>query len=310
MKISVQSAGVTDCIGVEAGYAAIAKAGFTAIDWNAIEHGLSGEQIRKLEYKGSIFEKPLDEIMAYYAQELAVIRDAGLAISQCHAPFPAYIPGRPEVLDYMIDAYKKCIEVCEQIGCGNIIIHGISLQPDDKENMPETIEVLNWKLYESLIPALQKCTHVTVCLENLFSWQTNVGAVEGTCSDPHEAVRFIDTLNEKAGREAFGLCLDTGHLLLLRKDVRTYTPILGKRIKALHIHDNDGVTDRHYAPLTGKFDWAGFCDALRQVGYEGDLSFETFAQTRKVAAFDKVLLPAWLELICKTGERFRDHIQK
>ena len=61
MKIAVQSAGVTDCIGMEAGYAAIAKAGFTAIDWNGIEHGISGEQIRKLEYKGSVFEKPLDE---------------------------------------------------------------------------------------------------------------------------------------------------------------------------------------------------------------------------------------------------------
>ena len=67
MKISVQDAGTCDCLGMEAGYAAIAKAGFDAIDWNlnlywdrdAVENGeliLKGLHISPYE-QGNIFNR-------------------------------------------------------------------------------------------------------------------------------------------------------------------------------------------------------------------------------------------------------------
>ena len=307
MEICVQSGGVVEHIGIEKGYDAIAKAGFTAIDWNATEHALSGDRIRKLEYEGTcVFEKPLDAVLEYFAEEVAVIRKNGLTISQAHAPFPAYIPGHPEILEYMIGIYKRNIELCDAVGCKNLIIHGISLAPADRENTRESITQLNMHLYESLIPTLLNC-NVTVCLENLFTWDN--GANEGVCSDAHEAVWYIDTLNHKAGREVFGLCLDTGHLLLLGKDFRNYIPLLGKRIKALHIHDNDGRVDRHLAPMTGKANWVYFCESLRQIGYEGDLSFETFAQIRAALKFGEEMVQPWLDLIYIIGKNFRDRIQ-
>ena len=307
MEICVQSGGVVEHIGIEKGYAAIAKAGFAAIDWNALDNALLSSKIRKLEYAGAcILEKPLTDVIAYFSEEIACIKANKLSISQAHAPFPAYVPGHPEVLEYMIGIYKRCIELCDVVGCKNLIIHGVCLALADHENTPETIEKLNMHLYESLIPTLLKC-NVTVCLENLFFWDN--GANEGVCSDAHEAVRYIDTLNAKAGREVFGLCLDTGHLLLLGKDFRTYVPVLGKRIKALHIHDNDGSSDRHLAPMTGKADWSCFCDSLRQVGYEGDLSFETFAQTRAALKFGEEMVQPWLDLIYSIGENFRNRIQ-
>ena len=52
--------------------------------------------------------------------------------------------------------------------------------------------------------------------------------IEGPASDPTATALLIDELNEKAGREVFGLCLDTGHMHIVRKDARTYIPILGK----------------------------------------------------------------------------------
>ena len=91
--------------------------------------------------------------------------------------------------------------------------------------------------------------------------------------------------------------------------MRTYIPILGKRIKALHIHDNDGRDDLHLAPMTGTINWAVLCECLKQIGYNGDLSFETFMQTRIAHRFDDALLLPWLQLICKTGESFRNKIQ-
>jgi len=308
MQICVQSGGIIGHLGLEKGYAAIAEAGFTGIDWNAIDNALPSNKIRELDYKGNcIFEQPLETVIAHFAKEVEQIHKNNLTISQAHAPFPAYVPGHPEVLEYMIGIYCRVIELCDYVGCKNIIIHGISLPITDTENTLESIATLNWHLYESLIPTLQK-HNVTVCLENLFSWDS--GAMVGVCSDPNEAVHYIDALNQKAGKECFALCMDTGHLTLLGIDFRRYVPVLGKRIQALHIHDNDGRVDRHLAPLTGKTNWTLFCETLRAVGYEGDLSFETFQQAIVAWKFDDEMLMPWLTLIRQTGECFRKRIQQ
>ena len=305
MRISVQNGGIVEHTGAEACYAAIREAGFTAIDWN-LDHGLTPTQIKNLNYAGvSIFERPTEEMLAHYEPKLALIRKNGLAITQAHAPFPAYVPGHPEVLEFMIGIYKSCIRLCHHAGCKNLVIHGISLEESDRSNTPESIAALNWHLYDSLIPTLLECD-VTVCLENLFTRRPL--ATEGACSDPHDAAQLIDALNEKAGREVFGFCLDVGHLNLLNKHLRTYIPILGKRIKALHIHDNDGRDDLHLAPMTGTVNWGVFCDCLREIGYEGDLSFETFMQVRIAQRFDDGLLIPWLVLIRQIGEAFRSRI--
>ncbi len=306
MKISIQDAGTCDSLGLERGYAAIARAGFEAIDWN-IDHALRADKIKALQYGDCIFEKSVDEMLAYYAEELAIIKKNGLEITQCHAPFPAYVPGHPELLEYMIGIYRGCIRFCSAVGIPRMVVHGISLQQDDRENTPESILALNRRLYESMIPTLQEVSGVTVCLENLATWSDNV-ATEGVCFDPHDAAALIDSLNKMAGKECFGLCMDVGHMQLVMKDIRTYAPILGDRIKCLHIHDNDAHADRHLAPFTGATNWDNVCAALKKIGYKGDLSFETVRQTRSVSKFDLDLVQPWLNVIYATGVAFRKRI--
>ena len=73
---------------------------------------------------------------------------------------------------------------------------------------------------------------MTICLENLYE---SVGGrlVEGVCSAPEEAVRYIDSLNEEAGEERFGFCLDTGHLNLVKRPPYETVLRLGRRIKTV-----------------------------------------------------------------------------
>ncbi len=306
MRICVQSGTIVFDHGFEKGYQLLHDAGFESIDWN-IDSAWNAKAVRKGEVPcGSIFERPIDEVIAHFADEVDILKKNGLVLNQAHAPFPAYVSGKPEVLDYAIEVYKRCIELCSHYDCRYLVIHGISLTPSDNENTPETIHELNMKLYESLIPTLLKVKNVVVCLENLFSGKGK-HYVEGVCSDPHQAVAYVDALNEKAGAEVFGFCLDTGHINLLQKDMRVYVPILGKRIKALHIHDNDGMSDAHMAPYTGTIDWKAFYNVLREIGYEGDLDFETFAQTRK-EKLDAELVPSYLKLIADCGKHFRNKI--
>lgn len=306
MEVCIQSADLPDVLGFEKGYSYIREAGFTAIDWN-LDHAWKYADLIDGSYRGkSILEQPLEKVIEYYAEELAMIRKNGLKISQAHAPFPAYIPGRPDVLEYAIEIYIRLIEYCDYAGCENLIVHGISLDEKDTENTFESIEKLNMHLYESLIPTLLRC-NVTVCLENLMIW-TSRGIIEGTCTDPAQAVSYIDRLNARAGREVFGLCLDIGHLNIAKKDFRTYIPALGKRIKTLHIHDNNGMDDLHMSPFTGNINWAEFCDLLHQIGYEHDLDFETFVQQNRAMNLDEDLLKAWLKVMYETGVYFRKRI--
>ena len=289
MRICIQTGDVTDKIGKEEGYVLFKEAGFEGIDWN-VDHAWNNSDINNGSYRGKcIFEKTLKEVMNHYKGELEIIHRNNLHISQAHAPFPCYVRKYPEVIDYAIKVYKRNIEFCGAVGCKNLVIHGVSYSLADDDNTQEDIYKLNKKLYTSLIPVLKK-TDVTVCLENLFVTYNSVN-YQGFCSDAHECTDFIDMLNEKAGREVFGFCLDTGHANLLHHDFRVIIPIYGNRIKALHIHDNNGSSDQHRAPVTGTINWNHFCSALKNIGYDGDLSFETFAQTNAALKFDKYTPP-------------------
>ena len=307
MKICVQTRGIIDVFGPQEGCKIIKESGFEGIDWN-IDLDLYANDIKKGNYRGSIFEKELSEILEYYGDVLQELKNNGLIISQAHAPFPAYlIELGEEFFDFMIEIFKKCILLCDAIGCKNLIIHGISLSEEEKRLTHDDIQKLNKKLYVSLISTLQQ-TNVIVCLENLFTTTKNIKnqiyLVNGHCANPHEAVEIIDKLNALAGKDCFGLCLDIGHLQLSKQDIRAYTRVVGTRIKALHIHDNDGKVDLHLAPYTGSVDWQNFYTALQDIGYQGDLSFETFRQIQEPFCDREMIIP-WLQLIGACGKLFK-----
>ncbi len=311
MKISVQTDGIIDVLGAKAGCKLLKECGFEAVDWG-LGSGLRSRDIEKGQYANNIFEKEISEILDYYKDVLEELKNNDLVITQAHAPFPAYVIDFGEkFFDYMIEILKKCILLCDRVGCKNLVVHGVSLPETEKRLNFDDIDKINDKLYTALIPTLQQ-TNVTVCLENLFRTTRNVKKqiylVSGHCANAYEAVETIDKLNALAGKECFGLCLDIGHLQLSKQDVRKYTKVVGKRIKALHIHDNDGAVDLHLAPYTGTVDWQNFYTALKDIGYKGDLSFETFRQIQQPFC-DREMMKPWLNLIAACGRFFKSKIE-
>ena len=304
MKIGIQTAGIPYDFGAREGYQMIKDAGFETVDWN-IDIQLRSADIKGNTVAGNIFEKSLDEMLAYYKEDLDAIRAAGLTISQAHAPFNFY-QNDPNAAsyDYMSKIYQNVIRLCDAVGCKNVIIHGASRARGDEHTDEEIAEINRW-MYTSLIPTLRE-TNVVVCLENLFA--SKGGLLGGHCANAYDAVREIDELNALAGKECFGLCLDTGHLNLVGGDPRTYIAKLGKRIKALHIHDNDGITDIHKVPYSGTINWQHFYQSLAKAGYEGDLCFETFRQTEINVIGDREMVLPWMKMIATIGNFFRSKI--
>ena len=302
MKLSIQSGTSAYEIGFEKAYTLYAQAGFEAIDWNMDVAAVQAHMDKgQYDLANCVFARSMEEIEAHFRPEWEAICKSGLTVGQVHSIMPsyAYANANPDSLDYTIPMHQNCIRYCQKMGIPYVVVHGVSTMAIPQEQ----VDLLNERLFRELIPVLLEGDTVA-CMENLFMKNAAGESLPAHCSIAEKAVEFIDRMNREAGREVFGLCLDTGHLNLISQDMPGYIRTLGSRIKTLHLHDNDGVNDEHQAPYTGIIPWKAIMEALRDVGYQGTLNFETFRQTT-LKTIDPELLPAWLQLISNCGSYFR-----
>lgn len=307
LKVGVQSGGLFNAGNCENGFKLLADHGFRCCDFN-IDTFLPGDQIRKGEPCG-FFDQSVEELCAYFTP----LRDAALkndiTITQVHGPFPMWVHERDEMNEYTIMATEKCFAVMQFLGCKNIVVHPTNAQYILGSKQAE--REINLNIYRRLIPAAKKYG-ITICLENLFA--TIKGRImEGPCADVAEIISYIDLLNSEAGENIFGLCLDVGHANLYGRNIYEYIKGIGHRLTCLHIHDNDGLSDLHMLPYSytrngGRdynIDWPGFIRGLHDIGYRGDLCFETF---RCMSSYPAPVHPQLLDLIHGIGRYFIDGI--
>lgn len=104
---------------------------------------------------------------------------------------------------------------------------------------------------------------VTLCVEPLNRFETYF------LNTQEDAARFIDEIGEPNVRVHY----DTFHANIEEKDPVQALRTLGTRVGHVHISENDrGI------PGTGHVDWQGTLRALKDIGYNGWLTIESFAQ--------------------------------
>jgi len=86
-------------------------------------------------------------------------------------------------------------------------------------------------------------------------------AVENVFDEDPEA---LGILIDKMANPDFGFCFDTGHFnLFSRVSMEQWFERLGKNIIEVHLHDNDGAEDSHWALGRGDIDFKKFFGLLR-----------------------------------------------
>lgn len=303
MNVGVQTKGILPEMGLEEGVALIANAGFESVDFN-LDTFLKNSDV----YAGrmnKVFDADLESLLAYFGEYKKAFEAHGIRPSQMHAPYPILVPARGDVTDYMQETViPKSIAIAGMMRIPWAVMHPFKLQYTygiDAER------AMNLKYFESLIPLL-KAYNVGVCVENLYE---AVGGriTEGTCADPQDAIYYVDTLNQLAGEELFGCCLDTGHMELTHREPADYIRQVGKRLKILHMHENDAIGDLHQMPYTfgsrseDGVDWNDFRKALDEIGFDGTLSFETFPC---VSSFPRCARVEVLRTIREIGKEIAD----
>lgn len=311
LKLGVQTQNAVKDDHPEEGFAMLARAGFSCADFS-----LNGYLKNKDIYQSRLnrfFDQSAAELKAFFTLHKQGAQAAGIKINQMHMPYPIYVPnGEKEVNDYLWrEVAPKSMEICSFLECPYIVIHGFKLA---KFLGSEDREWAETEKFIDFIAPMAKEKEITICIENLYD---GIGGhlTEGPCCDVVKAVERIDRINEKYHAEVLGFCFDTGHANLVGIDFESFIVALGSRLKVLHIHDNDGVSDLHQIPFTftktrenkSSTDWAGFVRGLKQIGFQGTLSFET---APVVSAFPEVMKQDALTFIARIGEYFAGEAEK
>lgn len=253
MKISTEIYSSARQIGEERTIEYLAKAGFDAWDFSMFEmcrwdwsKGVPKESDHPLAGKDYLeFAKRLKKIGL----------DNGIVCNQSHAPFPT---GNPIMMDFV----KRALECTAEAGGEICVVHPVNNDSAEK----------NAEMYNSLLP-LAKEYGVKIATENMWNWENGAPhACPAACSSPEDFCRHIDIVNDPY----LVACLDLGHAEMKGMDTDAPTMIraLGKRLQALHIHDNDKIHDSHQIPFSMNIDFVAIAKALKEIDYRGYLTLE------------------------------------
>ena len=252
MKVSTEIGSAARLVGYERAIELAGKAGFDAWDlsihpmaiWDRNNNNFfdTGTPIFSSDYKS-------------YFKELRKIGEAyGMVCNQSHAPFPVRVMSD--------DLLKRAIECTAIVGGEICIIH-----PDNDKDAEANAE-----RYLGLLP-FAKSMGVKIATENMWNWyRGDETSSPAACSLAEDFVRHIDAVADPY----FVACLDIGHAEMRGSGdgAARAVRMLGKRLAALHVHDNDRLHDSHLMPFTADIDFCEVANSLSEIGYSGYVTLE------------------------------------
>lgn len=122
--------------------------------------------------------------------------------------------------------------------------------------------------FHAAVDAAEK-NNVNLLIENM-----NLLPVEAEIRYLGCTVEELEMVFDDIESPYLGLALDVGHANLLQGGVEPFIEKFASRIGGLHLHDNDGVIDRHWPLGVGTVPWANVISRLRQIGYTGTYTIE------------------------------------
>ncbi len=259
MLLSTEIGALSRTLGEVPAVELLAQAGFDAYDLSLFSMGYDPE---------SPFCK---EGYREYAQALRRAADqAGVVCNQAHAPYPSSV-GDPVQDEAIYKRIIRAMEIASIAGAKIIVVHPKQHLTYRDPGNPEKLEEMNIAFYQSLIPYCEQFG-IRVAVENMWQYDLERSCiVDSTCSRAEEFCRYIDRI----GSPWIVGCLDIGHVPLVGEDLPRMIQMLGSaRLQALHVHDNDLHHDNHALPYTMQIDFSSVTQALREIGYQGDMTFE------------------------------------
>ena len=250
MKISTEIDSIALHIGEERAVELVAKSGFDAWDFSMFEMC----EKRNGVLVPTSHPTAQADYLAFARKLRQIGLDNGIVCNQGHAPFPSSL----QSVYYL----KRAIECVAEAGGEICIIHPMN-NGTPKENA---------EMYFELLP-FAKEYEIKIATENMWNWYENAEYSSfAACANPESFNAHLDAVND----DYFVACLDIGHAEMRGSDTSAVEMVkaLGKRLKALHIHDNDKWHDSHQIPFSMNIDFMPIIKALKEIGYDGYFTLE------------------------------------
>ncbi len=230
------------------------NAGFTAYDFSIFRTGNA-----YLEFMQA------DDYLAQAQKFRAFADGLGLPCNQTHAPFPTAIKGNDEYNEKTFHEIVRAIEVSGILGAKICVVH-----PCNDYTAEENAE-----LYKKFEPYARKAG-VKIALENMWNsyhWgQPDFHALPASCSHHDDFFKHMELLP----KDIFCACVDIGHAEMAGLDTSAEQMIerLGGYMQCMHLQDIDGINDNHQVPFNYSVDFEKVITALKNIGYQGDITLE------------------------------------
>lgn len=240
----------------EACYPKVKNAGFSGVDFSFADYSLR-DYILTNEYTDCVLEK------------YQLLQNEGLCVAQTHLSlYPSHIAPLGDGTykpfeEYMLPILLKEIELTAKINCRTAVIH-LYFESDAEKSRKGNIALI-----EKLLPALKKY-NVILSIENIYA--ANRG--DAHLSTAEDLLYYVDYFKS----EYLGICLDTGHAVVLGQNPVAMLEKIGSKLTALHIHTTVLPDDMHLIPNTvhweEKIDWEEFSRELMKTDYRGTFNME------------------------------------
>ena len=216
----------------------------------------------------------------------AAASDAGLDWVQGHGPFVVG-PANHSEDAAMLERCAAALRDCGRLGIPWTVLHPFTFGTTWDRSDHARVLAANVEFVRRLLPVCEEA-RTGIALENTFDPDRPHARVFGSL--PEDLCEILDALDN----DLVGACWDTGHAHVCGIDQRAGIVSLGKRLKAVHVHDNDGTRDFHVMPYTPPehgMDWDTVTAGLAEAGYEGALNLELIHAFSAApdAIFDEVL---------------------
>lgn len=259
MRISAETNFLSRRFGDEAAVRMIAEAGFDCVDYT----------MTLMCEEGHILNS--DAAFEHLNHLKKLGQELGIVYGQAHAPFRFDLSCVSSGLEQAMQSVVRCFEYAAVLEIPIVVVHPLQHLP--YRTNQKAVWDLNMAYYRDLIPYARHFG-IKIALENLFDRDGRDILVAGVCADPRRYVEAIDRLDSPQ----IVACVDIGHGVLIGEDPGELIRALGHdRVKALHVNDNNQISDEHTIPYLGKGDWEEAARALADIRYDGDFTFEAFA---------------------------------
>jgi len=258
MRLSTETGGLRRRFNDKTAVRMIKEAGFDAFDYSFC-------YMLDQPWNDSLDDNYLEK-----AYELKKYADSiGIECNQAHAPLDFRHTDSISLDDMKYRRNVRAIEVASVLGAKSIVIHPLGSILKSNDHNLDYFEY-NTMYLRSYIPYCEKFKmHISV--ENLNTSKDGKALGIPGLTTPDEISGWVKSL----GSEWFNICLDTGHSAITGIEPEDMIRgIGGEMIKAVHIHDNDRLGDRHQLPYRGELNWENVAKALRDINYEGDFTLE------------------------------------